>query len=391
MKTSLVGLLITRKLGIQGTWAARKRILFNILLISIVVGSLVFAQMFVVSMSNGIANKYALLGNGHIQVHEPEGVEIPPNEYISDVQLVAQAFALVYSPTKNQMVRLKGVGPTYFNERRLGELTMLNTELDGNSSTLPQVLISKSLANLLSVGQGDRIALMMINNNTLRPQLVIIKNLYDSGYKELDEQLVFCDYSLMERLFSNNADSYFELLTDDDKIQSVKSDLISKGLSATSWDEENYSVATNLNTSKQAVLGVMLVVAILCGYFISELSREMIEDDKYKIAMLKLLGAKNVLIRKIYFSTVMLVTLISVILGTVFGLILGMNLGNILSFLAKQSIPALSFYLLDFTIVVPLLDIVLILFVLCIVSAFSILWSLRRIQKIDLLSCTHFD
>ncbi|MFA6784956.1 MAG: FtsX-like permease family protein [Sphaerochaeta sp.] len=391
MSTPLIHMLVTRKLGIQGTWASKKRILFNVLLISIVVGALVFAQMFVVSMSNGIANKYALLGNGHIQIHENQETEITVGEYISDMQFVAQAFALVYSPTKNQMVRLKGVGPTYFNEQRLGELTLLDTELVSDGSTLPQVLISTSLANLLCVGQGDRIALMMINNNTLRPQLVIIKNLYDSGYKELDEQLVFCDYSLMERLFSNKADTYYELLVDDDKIETVKSSLQSQGLSVTSWDEENYSVATNLNTSKQAVLGVMLVVAVLCGYFISELSREMIEDDKHKIAMLKLLGAKDSLIRRVYFTTVMLVTVLSVVLGTSIGIFMGMNLGNLLSLLAKQSIPALSFYLLDFVIVIPYMEIALILLVLLIVGALSILWSLRRVHKIDLLSCTHFD
>ncbi|MDD3904639.1 MAG: FtsX-like permease family protein, partial [Sphaerochaeta sp.] len=217
------------------------------------------------------------------------------------------------------------------------------------------------------------------------------KNLYDSGYKELDEQLVFCDYSLMERLFSNKADTYYELLVDDDKIETVKSSLQSQGLSVTSWDEENYSVATNLNTSKQAVLGVMLVVAVLCGYFISELSREMIEDDKHKIAMLKLLGAKDSLIRRVYFTTVMLVTVLSVVLGTSIGICMGMNLGNLLSLLAKQSIPALSFYLLDFVIVIPYMEIALILLVLLIVGALSILWSLRRVHKIDLLSCTHFD
>ena len=361
------------------------------LLISVVVAALVFAQLFVVSMSRGIANKYALLGNGHLQVHERAGTPIPVLEGIVDVQLVAQTYSLIYSPSKNLMVRLKGVDGSYFTEMRNAELTFLDTALDAKGSTLPQILLSQSIASRLEVGQGDRVALMMISDNSLRPQLCIVGNLYDTGYKELDENLVFCDFSLLEKLFGTKLDTYYELLVADDAIPEVRSALETEGLAVTSWDQENYAVATNLETSRQAVLGVMIVVAILCGYFISELSRELIEDDKSRIALLKLLGGGNSLIRGVYFSTVMLVTLISIVLGTAAGVLLGLNLGSMLSFLAQKSIPALSFYLLDFTVIVPYSDIAVILLVLVMVSSLSVLWSLRRVSKIPLLSCTRFD
>lgn len=391
MKSRLAIMLIGRKLGIKSSAAAKRRILFNILLISVVVAALVFAQLFVVSMSRGIANKYALLGNGHLQVHEKAGTPIPAHEKISDVQLVAQTYSLIYSPSKNLMVRLKGVESSYFNEQRLGELTFLDTPLDTKGSSLPQILLSRSVASELEVGQGDRVALMMISNKSLRPQLCIVGNLYDSGYKELDENLIFCDFALMDKLFSTKADTYYELLVADNALEEVRSSLEDEGLSVTSWDQENYAVATNLETSRQAVLGVMIVVAILCGYFISELSRELIEDDKGRIALLKLLGAGNTLIRGVYFTTVMLVTLISIVVGTVSGILLGRNLGSLLSLLAERSIPALAFYLLDFQVIIPYLDIAIILLVLVLVSSLSVLWSLRRVRKIPLLSCTRFD
>ncbi len=391
MRHTLPWMLIGRKLGIHSSTAAKRRIVFNVLLISVVVAALVFAQLFVVSMSRGIANKYALLGNGHLQVHEQAGTPIPPLDAIYDVQLVAQTYSLIYSPSKNLMVRLKGVEGSYFNEQRKGELTFLATELDAKGSSLPQVLLSTSVAEKLEVGQGDRVALMMISNNTLRPQLCIVANLYDSGYKELDENLIFCDFSLMDKLFSTKADTYYEVLVADNAITEVRSRLEGAGLSVTSWDQENFAVATNLETSRQAVLGVMIVVAILCGYFISELSRELVEDDKRRIALLKLLGAGNTLIRGVYFTTVMLVTLISILVGTATGILLGLNLGSMLSFLAARSIPALSFYLLDFTVIIPYLDIATILLVLVLVSSLSVLWSLRRVAKIPLLISARFD
>lgn len=390
MKGSLLHLMVLRKLGYRGSRAAKKRILFNILLISLVVASLVFAQIFVVSMSRGIADKYALLGNGHLQIHERAGLELGSIEGLLDTQLVAQSHALIYSPEANKMVRLKGVGPEYFNEMRLAQLSMGTPEA-GQATNLPQILISTALAEELGVTVNDRVALMLVSQNSIRPQLCVIHNLYDSGYQELDANLVFCDYELVHRLFGGKEETYYELLVEQSRMQSIKGDLQMQGYSVTSWDEENYSVATNLNTSRQAVLGVMVVVAILCGYFISELSRELVEDDKHKIAMLTLLGARRVFIRKVYFSTVMLVTMVSILAGTMAGMLLASNLGPLLSYIADKSIPSLSYYLLDFSISIPAFDILSIILVLLFVSMISVQWSLRRVKVIEPLSCTHFD
>jgi len=387
---SLLRLMVLRKLGHRGSRSVKKRILFNILLIGLVVASLVFAQIFVVSMSRGIADKYALLGNGHLQIHETGELELGPMEGLLDTQLVAQSYALIYSPQANKMIRLKGVGPDYFNEMRLSQLTMGDREAD-EETNLPRILLSTTLAEELQVEVNDRVALMLVSQNSIRPQLCVIRNLYDSGYQELDANLVFCDYDLMHRLFGGKEETYYELLVEQSRMKIIKQELAATGYSVTSWDEENYSVATNLNTSRQAVLGVMVAVAMLCGYFISELSRELVEDDKHKIAMLTLLGARKVFIRKVYFTTVMVVTAVSVGAGTLAGIALANNLGPLLSYIADQSIPSLAYYLLDFVIVTPVLDLLLIIVVLVLVSMVSVQWSLRRVKVIEPLACTHFD
>ena len=390
LKQALFALLVKRKLGFGANRAAKRRILFNLLLITLVVSALVFAQMFVVSMSRGIADKYALLGNGHLQVHTALDADFSHYEQVVDVQKVGQSYALIYSPSANKMVRLKGVQESYFSELRLDQLTMGEPYVQTDSN-LPLILISSTLASTLDVTIGDRVALMLVSQNSIRPQLCIVKNLYDSGYQELDANLVFSDYALMARLFQGKEETYYELLVEADALQQTKNELKADGYAVTSWEEENYAVATNLNTSRQAVLGVMVAVAILCGYFISELSRELVEDDKYKIAMLTLLGATKRLIRRSYFSTVMVVTLIAVLLGTALGMSMALNLSSLLSSLAARSIPSLSYYLLDFTIVIPWLDILTITCVLVMVSILSVTFSLRRVSRIEPIACAHFD
>jgi len=390
LKQGLLRLLVLRKLGYKGSRAARKRILFNLVLITLVVGALVFAQIFVVSMSKGIADKYALLGNGHLQVHEDSTRDLPEKDGVLDVQLVSQSYALIYSPEGNKMVRLKGVEDGYFNELRTSQITLMDG-IPKESTTLEQVLLSTTLADELQVGIGDRVALMLVGDDGIRPQFCVVGNLYDSGYRELDANLAFCDYNLIHRLFKGSEETYHELLVTQERIEPLKQEYQNDGFMVTSWDEENFTIATNLNTSRQAVLGVMVAVAMLCGYFISELSRELVEDDKHQIAMLTLLGARHSLIRSVYFYTVMMVTILSMIGGTLLGIVMSSNLSPLLSAVADRSIPSLSYYLLDFSVVYPLGDILVIVLVLLLVSVVSVQFSLRRVKRIEPLSCTHFD
>ncbi|MDN5333408.1 MAG: lipoprotein-releasing system permease protein [Sphaerochaeta sp.] len=390
MKQSLLHLLVLRKLGYKGSRAAKKRIIFNLILITLVVSALIFAQIFVVSMSRGIADKYALLGNGHLQIHEASLGSLSEKENVLDVQLVAQSYALIYSPEGNKMVRLKGVEEGYFNNARTSQITLFDG-VPKESTTLEQILLSTTLARELQVGIGDRVALMLVSDEGIRPQFCVVGNLYDSGYQELDANLAFCDYDLIHRLFKGSEETYYELLVAQGSIESLKQDFKAEGYAVTSWDEENFTVATNLNTSRQAVLGVMVAVAMLCGYFISELSRELVEDDKHQIAMLTLLGARHSLIRNVYFNTVMIVTVLSILGGTLLGVLLSSNLSPLLSAVADRSIPSLSYYLLEFTVVYPLGDILTIVLVLLLVSVFSVQFSLRRVKRIEPLSCTHFD
>ncbi len=201
-------------------------------------------------MSKGIADKYALLGNGHLQIHEDSILVLPEKEGVLDVQLVSQSYALIYSPEANKMVRLKGVEEGYFNELRTSQIT-LQDGIPKESTTLEQVLLSTTLANELQVGIGDRVALMLVSDNGIRPQFCVVGSLYDSGYRELDANLAFCDYSLIHRLFKGSEETYHELLVTQDRIEPLKRDFKAEGYAVTSWDEENFTIATNLNTSRQ--------------------------------------------------------------------------------------------------------------------------------------------
>jgi len=383
-------LLTLRKLGIGANRAARRRVIFNIVLITLVVSILVLAQIFVVSMSRGIADKWALLADGHLQLYVDKRQPMIEHPSIETIDRVGEVNALLYSPDKNQMVRVKGVEQSYFNDSRLAQLTITQSE-NASPSTLAKIMISTTLAERLAVKIDDRLALMLVSNDAIRAQLCIIGALYDTGYHELDEQLVFCDLAFLERLFSGGVTAYYEVLTQERNLETVKGDFERAGYQTTTWKEQNPALFDNLETSRQAVLAVMVAVAILCGYFISELSSQMVEDDKARIATLHLIGAHPQVVRRAYWTAVMVITTVSIALGTALGILFARQLPPLLATIAARSYSALSFYLLDFPIRVPVLDLSIIASVLFCVSAVSVHLSLRRVSAIDALSCVRFD
>ena len=87
----------------------------------------------------------------------------------------------------------------------------------------------------------------------------------------------------------------------------------------------------------------------------------------------------------------MMVTLVSSLSGTLLGLLMASNLTPLLAYIAQQSIPALAYYLLDFSVIIPIDDILIIVSVLFMVSFLSVQWSLRRVVSFAPLMCTHFD
>ena len=386
---AITPLLTRRKLGIGANRASKRRVFFNLILITLVVAVLVLAQIFVVSMSRGIADKWAYLADGHLQLYLGPGQELPTHPNIDSIEEVGEVNALLYSPDKNQMVRVKGVESTYFSKRRLEQLSIRVGE--ASTSTLARIMISTTLADQLSVSLGDRLALMMVSNDAIRAQLCIIDALYDSGYRELDGQLIYCDLSFVKRLFGTGLASSWEILTEKGNLNALKDDLERAGYLSTTWKEQNAALSSNLDTSRQAVLAVMVVVAILCGYFISELSAQMVEDDKARIATLHLMGADPRTVRTAYWRAVMAITVVSLTLGTLLGILCARLLPPVLAHLSARSYSALSFYLLDFPIRIPVLDISIIVSVLLLVSAISVHLSLKRVAAIEPLSCVRFD
>ena len=379
---------------------SRKRILRKgrltscLILIALVMAPLVCALIFSDSMMEGITSKYIYLSDGHLQLNwsgNNELSDFDPAEYSSmlySCDEVTSGYALMYSATGTTNVMVKGVGDGYFNDRRMDQVTFINAEQTGETtSNVKGIMLSRATADELKVEIGDRVALMIVPDDVdkvLRPVLCRIDGIFYSGYDQLDSLLCFVDLDYAKTLYGAPDSTCLELLVTSDYMEKLD-DVISaigEGYDISKWDEHNVSVYENFVTSRQMIMIILLLVVVVAAFYTASVAQQMIQDDMQDIAITKLIGASDSLVRRSAFLSVYTVTFVGMILGILLGILIGLNLGPILTWLSSMGLSSLSFYLLDFDITVPWLSILLISVCLLVISYVSIQVSLRKTRRI---------
>ena len=372
----------------------RGRLTSCLILIALVMAPLVCALIFSDSMMEGITSKYIYLSDGHLQLNwngEKELSDFKADEYSSmlySCDEVTSGYALMYSATGTSNVMVKGVGKSYFNDRRMDQVTFAVSQLaEGSTSNLKGITISRATADELKVNIGDRVALMIVPDDVdkvLRPVLCRIDSIFSSGYDQLDSLLCFVDIDYAKTLYGAKESTCLELLVTSEYMEKLD-DVISAiggGYDISKWNEHNVSVYENFVTSRQMILIILMLVVVVAAFYTASVAQQMIQDDMQEIAITKLIGASDILVRRSAFLSVYTVTFIGMLLGIILGLLIGLNLGPILTWLSSMGLKSLSFYLLDFDITVPWLSILLISASLLLISYISIQVSLGKTKRI---------
>ncbi len=354
-------------------------------LIALVTAPLVIALIFSQSMMTGIADRFIYLSDGHVQIKGASFSNYSEDNVLLTDETVT-GFALMYGSDSTATVSLKAVKDNYFNEYRL---RFMDIELldEDNRSTLNRIILSSDTAAKLNVQPGDRVALMIVpdtDEGVLRPVMLQIGGIYSSGYEQIDSNLAFLDYSYGEKLFSSKESRVTEILLKDSSDAQLKlfaSSVTTDGIVNT-WQNKNYAVYSNFVNSRQMIILILLIIVFIASFFTASAANQIIEDDISEIAVSKLMGASDRMARQSAFISIYTVTLSGMAIGLAAGIAIGLNLSPILGLLSKSSFVNLSYYLMDFTPVVPWKDIVLVLAVMMLISALSILISLRHTRRI---------
>ena len=370
---------------------SRKRILRRgrltgcMVLIALVTAPLVIALIFSQSMMTGIADRFIYLSDGHVRISGASHAEYPVENILCTDETIT-GYALMYGSDNTATVSLKGVRDNYFNEGRMQYMDIEYLH-SGERSSLNRIILSSGTAEKLSLKNGDRVALMIVpdtDEGVLRPVMLQVGGIYSSGYEQIDNNLAFIDYDYASRLFSSKDSRVTEILlrdSSDSQVMSFEHSVTTDGV-VNNWQNKNYTVYSNFVNSRQMIILILLIIVFVASFFTASAANQIIEDDIAEIAVSKLMGASDRMTRQSAFISIYTVTLTGMLTGLAGGLFIGLNLSPILRLLSGSDLVNLSYYLMDFTPVVPWKDIALVLAVMTLVSALSILISLRHTRRI---------
>jgi lipoprotein-releasing system permease protein len=291
--------------------------LITILSLSLGIASLNIVSSSIAGFESAIAQKLSDL-NGYSTINHLFEDEFDSSEYknlIPDggIQYL-EKYALLKSKKNSQNIVLNGYKSTDIDKINLFKNG--NIELKKN-----HIIISKTLANKLSVLPGDELAIFnpanlnkLSNNN--RFVFLKIKYLYDSGIEEYDLRQVFINLEFLQEFYNVDNKISGWILTNSNNQNAIEYPF---------YEINVFDRYANLfdwiNTQKWPIFFIFSMIAIVSFFGLLSSLTVLFNEKKFNFSILSIYGLPNSSISKIFvFQSIMLA-------------FLGSSLGIIISYL----------------------------------------------------------
>lgn len=242
---------------------------------------------------------------------------------VSYVQMFATKPGIIKAENSIEGVVLKGVDKNFkwdfFKKEYFeGQVISFNDSTSSND-----IIISKSLAQLLNLKLGDH-AIMYFIKDKIRAENFVIKGIYKTGVEEIDKVFILCDLKQIQELNNwkpNQVGGYEIFLNDFNKLDTVNSQV--RALTDVSMDtktvKQRYPQIFDwlglLDANIRVILILMAVVATI--NMVTALLIMILERTRM-IGVLKALGAHNWKLQKIFLINGMRLILFGLAAGNAF-------------------------------------------------------------------------
>ena len=288
--------------------------LITILSLSLGIASLNIVSSSIAGFESAIAQKLSDL-NGYSTINHLFEDEFDSSEYknlIPDggIQYL-EKYALLKSKKNSQNIVLNGYKSTDIDKINLFKNG--NIELKKN-----HIIISKTLANKLSVLPGDELAIFnpanlnkLSNNN--RFVFLKIKYLYDSGIEEYDLRQVFINLEFLQEFYNVDDKISGWILTNSNNQNAMEYPF---------YEINVFDRYANLfdwiNTQKWPIFFIFSMIAIVSFFGLLSSLTVLFNEKKFNFSILSIYGLPNSSISKIFvFQSIMLA-----FLGSFLGIII---------------------------------------------------------------------
>ncbi len=361
-----------RGMGVKWTLSS----LLPALLIFLITAVLVFAMVFISSMTTAIDRMIIMLGSSSIVTGEEVDVSSWSGASINKTR---EGEGVVFTEEGKSIIRLKGVNESYLQGEREEALKIVRSGEEVKNA----IIVSTTLARKLNLELGSSMTMMLYEKekNRTRPILMTVTGIFDSGYAQLDRYLAYVDFSLLD------GEEEWEILLDQkDDLEKRCQELEELGISYKTYREKYSALYLNVRQSVSILYLILAFVALLAAFFSTDIVSVYLSRDRQDIAALRLLGMEEKRIRRIYLSLSLFAVAVSALGGTVLGLLLGLLSPSLIRIVASSNPGLVEYYISSFSVTVPTMELLLMVLAMVVLSALTLFISLSTSGRKELMA-----
>ena len=361
-----------RGMGVKWTLSS----LLPALLIFLITAVLVFAMVFISSMTTAIDRMIIMLGSSSIVTGEEVDVSSWSGASINKTR---EGGGGVFTEEGKSIIRLKGVNESYLQGEREEALKIVRSGEEVKNA----IIVSTTLARKLNLELGSSMTMMLYEKekNRTRPILMTVTGIFDSGYAQLDRYLAYVDFSLLD------GEEEWEILLDQkDDLEKRCQELEELGISYKTYREKYSALYLNVRQSVSILYLILAFVALLAAFFSTDIVSVYLSRDRQDIAALRLLGMEEKRIRRIYLSLSLFAVAVSALGGTVLGLLLGLLSPSLIRIVASSNPGLVEYYISSFSVTVPTMELLLMVLAMVVLSAITLFISLSTSGRKELMA-----
>lgn len=361
-----------RGMGVKWTLSS----LLPALLIFLITAVLVFAMVFISSMTTAIDRMIIMLGSSSIVTGEEVDVSSWSGASINKTR---EGEGVVFTEEGKSIIRLKGVNESYLQGEREEALKIVRSGEEVKNA----IIVSTTLARKLNLELGSSMTMMLYekDKNRTRPILMTVTGIFDSGYAQLDRYLAYVDFSLLD------GEEEWEILLDQkDDLEKRCQELEELGISYKTYREKYSALYLNVRQSVSILYLILAFVALLAAFFSTDIVSVYLSRDRQDVAALRLLGMEEKRIRRIYLSLSLFAVAVSALGGTVLGLLLGLLSPSLIRIVASSNPGLVEYYISSFSVTVPTMELLLMVLAMVVLSAITLFISLSTSGRKELMA-----
>ncbi|MDD2287679.1 MAG: ABC transporter permease [Bacteroidales bacterium] len=397
---------ISKRLSKQkGKTFSRPIIIIAILSISLGVAVMITSISVLQGFKSEIKEKIIGFGS-HVQIlpyqsynsYDSQGISLSPeeektlrkHENIKSINPFISLGGLIKTKDDFQGVMLKGIDNNYdsnFFHNYLLSGRFLSKE------NINEAIISKHIANKLSLSLGDKLRIYFYIDNNYRARAMEVIGIYETGLSLYDEKIIICNIDQLRPLSSlkDNEVHGYEILLKDFSKQEESSEYI---YNSTSHDKTILNIQeiepnlfSWLNLLDSNVVVILLIMILVSIITITSTLLIIIFEKTQTIGILKSLGANNRSIIKIFLYNALNIIIKGILYGNIFALGLGYLQVRFKIFKLDQE----SYYLTSVPIEISFSQVMLVNLGTIIICFLALLIPARSISKISPIKSIRFD